>query len=353
MRFQENNELFQLIDSAKNQLKLRLPFVLYRKPGEKTVIGIFQHSDEVNPVSDYSERGFVMAPFDKNGAPVILAPDEKRVVDFQDQIETHSKSVDIIEYGRQDHIELVRKAISAITKKELEKVVVSRSFNIETKKGCFEIFLDALNHYDNSLCYLWYHPKIGMWLGATPELFLKVNGHLIETVSLAGTIKAMNDKKPAWGTKESKEQQVVTDYIEKCFSKNLQKVFVSKPSTVKAGDLWHLKSTILGYAGSNFSIGDVIEDLHPTPAVCGLPRSRALEFIQENEGHQRSFYTGFMGELNQGPNSETTLFVNLRCMKLEEKMVTIFVGGGITEDSNPESEWLETQFKSQTMLTLL
>ena len=70
-------------------------------------------------------------------------------------------------------------------------------------------------------------------------------------------------------------------------------------------------------------------------------------FIVKNEGYDREFYTGFLGELNV--DGQTNLFVNLRCMKVENNLVHIFVGGGITIDSNVEDEWQETVEKSKVV----
>ena len=100
----------------------------------------------------------------------------------------------------------------------------------------------------------------------------------------------------------------------------------------------------------NSSLKDLIRKLHPTPAVCGLPRDKAKEFIIKNENYNREFYTGFLGEIT---NTDSSLFVNLRCMKLEENIANIYVGGGITKDSNSKQEWLETVSKTQTMKSVL
>ena len=84
-----------------------------------------------------------------------------------------------------------------------------------------------------------------------------------------------------------------------------------------------------------------------------MPKEISKEFILSNEGYDREFYTGFLGELNLTNTERTHLFVNLRCMKLTDNKATIYVGGGITKDSTAEREWDETQHKSKTMLNLL
>ena len=91
--------------------------------------------------------------------------------------------------------------------------------------------------------------------------------------------------------------------------------------------------------------------LHPTSAVCGLPKEPALQFILENEGFDRSYYSGFLGPVNSATG--THLYVNLRCMELLEKEAILYAGAGITAESNPEKEWQETQHKMQTMRRVL
>ncbi len=95
----------------------------------------------------------------------------------------------------------------------------------------------------------------------------------------------------------------------------------------------------------------MIRRLHPTAAICGLPRQKAFEFIRMYEGYSRQYYTGFLGEVNYPEPGSTSLMVNLRCMQLfpKEKKAWVYVGGGITSSSLPEKEWEETQAKSETM----
>jgi isochorismate synthase len=82
-----------------------------------------------------------------------------------------------------------------------------------------------------------------------------------------------------------------------------------------------------------------------------MPKMEALAFIQQHEGYDREFYSGYLGPVNL--EGETHLFVNLRCMKIQNNSATLYAGGGITEDSEPEKEWQETEMKCQTMLSVL
>ena len=87
--------------------------------------------------------------------------------------------------------------------------------------------------------------------------------------------------------------------------------------------------------------------MHPTPAVCGLPKQSAKDFILQNENYNRDFYTGFLGEINI--LNKTDLFVNLRCIQIVDNIAYIYIGCGITKDSIPDKEFLETVNKSITM----
>jgi isochorismate synthase len=176
----------------------------------------------------------------------------------------------------------------------------------------------------------------------------------LKTVALAGTQLYANEI--VWQTKEKDEQKYVTDFITENLKQFSNTIEVSEPKTVQAGNLVHLKTDISATI-SKENNGKIIRKLHPTPAVCGLPKDEAKAFILENEGYNREFYTGFLGELNidfttfRTENSD--LFVNLRCMKIENNCAKLFVGCGITKDSNPEKEFFETVNKTQTLKRVL
>ena len=95
------------------------------------------------------------------------------------------------------------------------------------------------------------------------------------------------------------EQQFVTDFILENLKNVTSEVAVSSPYTLKAGNLLHIKTDIEGVINENSNLKEVVSVLHPTPAVCGLPKDKAKDFILENEGYDREYYTGFLGELNR------------------------------------------------------
>ena len=254
--------------------------------------------------------------------------------------------------GHTDYLNLVRKAIDAIESGEFLKVVLSRAIEVEKSTAPLELLKRILSNYADAFCYLWYHPSIGMWLGATPETLLQLANGKLTTMSLAGTMKYEGIDNPAWGKKELYEQELVTDYIVKGLSDKVVALNKSQRESFRAGTLLHLRTKITATLEAD-NLREVIQSLHPTPAICGFPKKPASTFIKENEDYDREFYGGFLGELNLDSEKSAVLYVNLRCMQKDGATMKIYVGGGVTRDSDPEKEWQETVNKSETMLRVL
>lgn len=257
---------------------------------------------------------------------------------------------------------IVTKAVTDMQARKYDKVVLSRQKWVDYPHKDFEVmdfFNDLKTAYPNAFCYLFYLPNVGIWAGATPELLLETDQkHTFKTVALAGT-QAYNTQTPAnevqWGQKEIEEQAMVSRYIINCFKKiRLREFFELGPKTVQAGNLLHLKTFFsVDMQATNFpNLATVMLPLlHPTSAVCGMPKAESMAFILENEGYERDFYTGFLGAINIEDSNQ--LFVNLRCMQFFQEKICLYVGAGITENSLPEKEWHETEIKSQTLLNVL
>jgi isochorismate synthase len=230
--------------------------------------------------------------------------------------------------------------------------VVSRKESVALEHfDLVSTFTKLVAQYRSAFVYCFYHPKIGTWLGASPEQLLKATANSFETMALAGTQKDTGAATVIWPQKEKEEQQFVTDYIVSKLKDSGAEIQVSQAYSVKAGSLWHIKTDISGEFGSELDLQKAIQLLHPTPAVCGVPKAVSKAFIVANENYNRSFYTGFLGELNRDFVSD--LFVNLRCMQIENNQAYLYMGCGITKDSDPEKEWKESVNKSMTMKRIL
>ena len=348
-----------------------LPFVAYRKPSASIINAMLQNDDAIHIASDFSKSGFVFAPFDDRQNAVLIPSNHAKSIETQYNIvsksEPSQKVSFISEEGKDKHIKLVQKGIDIIKTTDLIKVVLSRKELVKlSENNPIDIFKHLLDYYATAFVYCWYHPNIGLWLGATPETLLKVEGNRFSTMALAGTQPYQGALDIEWQQKEVEEQQIVTDFIVNSLSTKASVVKISDVETVKAGHLLHLKTQITGLLNADLKY--VIKQIHPTPAICGFPREVAKQFILDSEDYNREFYTGFLGELNlkkkQSRNSNrrnvennaygivkntSELFVNLRCMKLKNNYAEVFVGGGITKDSIPENEWQETINKTKTM----
>ncbi|WP_367752272.1 isochorismate synthase [Flavobacterium sp. WC2430] len=355
-----------ILDKAKRQFTQKLPFVLYCKPNSDTVIGLFQQNDDLYKLNDFNEKGFVFASFDGNQNYLIPENQSKResvIWEKKRAIVAEVIGSNVDEEAKINFEKLVCKGIQAIERDEFKKVVLSRKEILELDDFQFEtVFENLVQQYPSTFVYCFYHPKVGMWLGATPEQLLKANKNSFETIALAGTQKDMGLAEIVWENKEKEEQQIVTDYIVNKLENVATEVIVSKPYSIKAGSIWHIKTDISGVLNADFSLQQVVCLLHPTPAVCGLPKEKAKAFILENENYDRDFYTGYLGELNYSfatDSGSTDLFVNLRCMQVEvdskkkEARAYLYMGCGITKDSVPEKEWNESSNKSTTMKKVL
>lgn len=338
----------------KEHINQELPFVLYKEPGSQIVKAVLQRDSAINQVDNFNEKGFVFAPFLNNSKPVLIRPDQFLEMDFKT---TNLPSLPPgkhkeTKFERDRYEQLVKKAIDEISRGTFDKVVLSRQITINFHNEPILIFQRLLAQFPNAFCYCWCHPEIGLWVGASPETLLHFQDGCLKTVSLAGTQKRIADKKPEWTEKERKEQEIVTRYIVKALRNKVKNLQVTKPESITAGSLWHLRTEITGTTTME-NLSAIIRELHPTPAVCGLPLPAARKFIVDNENYSRSFYTGYLGELNFGKSDNTHLYVNLRCMELLPKKLKIYVGGGIIEGSDPGREWEETVHKSEIMKSVL
>lgn len=359
-------------DKISSHFQANLPFVCFSKG--RQLKAYLQSDSNLYDVKDFKVSGFVFCPFSSSNKKVIFPDSKTEVLESQlepTQIEFESKSILESAEAKNQHLELVTKAINSIKRGHAEKIVCSRRIRVSEKINPIKTFVKLAQKYSEAYSYCWYHPKIGLWIGATPERFINLDRNVLKTVALAGTLDTIEYPQPKWRPKEKEEQQMVTDFITGTLKEYSNKVDIGEVENIRAGNLWHLKTNISAEIQSD-SLSNIINKLHPTSAVCGLPQSVTKSFILKHENYNREYYSGFLGELNiktsisrskKSLNQEqlaiksiktiSDLYVNLRCMQVFENHVEIYVGGGITKDSNPEAEYQETVAKSQTLLNVL
>ena len=238
------------------------------------------------------------------------------------------------------------------------KIVLARCADEKMPEGVepMELFYRACALYPRLFIALVDTPKSGCWLTATPEILLEGQGSDWRTIALAGTMKLEGDQlngegeSLTWSTKNIQEQRIVATYITECLEQFTSDFREEGPRTVRAANLVHLRSDFTFRLSDHAHIGNLLQALHPTPAVCGLPKREAFQFIVRNEHTPRRYYSGFMGPLG---TDETHLYVSLRCMNIEHDTCHLYAGGGLLKDSILEQEWQETEAKLETIRKLL
>lgn len=326
------------------------PFVIYRKPDAEVVQALFQKDADTYP-ADFTSSGYIFAPFDGKALWIPESKSERMSAAWKkSQVNLCRPVLEIDDAARERHLTLVNKGISAIKDGEFDKVVLSRVQSVAFGDTDFyETFRRMLDAYPEACVYIWWHPASGGWMGAFAEQLAHVSGHYLTTMALAGTRVAGTASE--WGEKEKQEQLFVTEAIEEALAPFSVRITKGETETATAGRLEHIRTMILAALREDADLEKLVYALHPTPAVCGRPKEAARSFILREEGYDREFYSGFHGEVTIG--WRTDLFVNLRCLSWTEGEARLFVGGGITTDSDAEKEWEETVNKAGTMAAVL
>lgn len=347
---------------VENALAVGSPFVIYCKPNEDIRYGWFQKGNHLNKTEVLNDSCFVFAPFSGSDKIVfypkeceIVQDSEPLYVDFtEDNVPNDVQKID-----GQFHKQLVSKGIDAIVNGNIKKVVLSRKEQVTVDPFNYQLYFKRfLKKYPNAFVYWFNHPEVGMWMGATPEQLVRFQDNKIQTVALAGTMvdKGFAELDVQWGLKEIDEQQIVTAFIVDALAPYVENTVVSKPYTFKAGTLLHIKTDVEAEVNRLEDYAAIVDALHPTPALCGYPKAQAKEFILANEGYDREYYGGYLGEWkfnNLDYSNNSDLFVNLRCMKIQDDNAYLYLGGGINKNSDPESEFYETVNKSKTVKSIL
>lgn len=307
--------------------------LIYRFPNDSIVEkkGIFKQLNHPE-----SFEGFIISDFEGNNFYGFYENESGE--------ELSVKEIPIV-ISKSAYCDLAHEFIHYLQDAGIGKAVLSRVKQIDFKEqDRLSLLYKLADKYPNTFCYSFDSPSLGKWIGATPETLIKIEEGRGQTMSLAGTKPVDNTSR--WGEKEMHEQQLVTDFIHEELLAVCENVIVSERKELSAGPVKHLVHHF------NFDVTeekqwDLIQHLHPTPAVSGFPRNKALKCIADFEPHNRHFYAGMIGWKT---NSHTYLFVNLRSAQIMTNKLYMYVGGGLTQQSIPEDEWEETENKAKTLL---
>ena len=359
-------------------------FALYRLPYEQQVTMVAQTEGEPLELASCEalngQTGFVVAPFSiSKQTPVVLirpdivqtyssVPDSSSIrnclLPWEEQAAPLGGTGSSLggNSSRATYSDDFSRFFLHLKDGDFRKLVLSRCAEEPVNNGVspLDLYQQACQLYPRMFISLVYTPKSGLWLTATPEILLEGNGNKWRTIALAGTMKLRDEdldgegENVTWSTKNIQEQRYVATYLRDCLELLAQDIHEEGPRTVRAANLVHLRSDFTFTLLNNARVGDVLQMLHPTPAVCGLPKQESYRFILENEHTPRLYYSGFMGPLNLKPQTShlsplTSLYVSLRCMQITNSTYRLYAGGGLLKDSIEELEWQETEAKLETM----
>lgn len=358
-------------------------FAFYRLPYKHNYTLVMQNDDDPEKIYSIDElngkSGFVIAPFmPSETCPILLMrPDVVRNFHLKDEegknkeekdnkaatsIDTTLASGTHSPKGKdwQTYADDFDDFHEQLENGNFKKLVLARTYRLKSEAAAHikaeDLFKKACKMYPRLFIALISTTQSGTWLMATPEVLLSGNGCEFTTMALAGTQTAPSspivEDKPIkgveWSDKNQEEQQYVADYIEDVLSEYTDHYTKKGPYTTMAAQLYHLRTDFLFRLDDIDCLGDLLDDLFPTPAICGIPKEEAQQFITTHEGFDRKYYSGFVGPLM--PQAETHLYVSLRCMNIHQGgKFDLYAGGGLLADSKLQNEWEETEAKMQTM----
>lgn len=197
--------------------------------------------------------------------------------------------------------------------------------------------------------------------GASPELLVSRRGSAVASTPLAGSAPRSGDPDEdrshadelLASSKNRREHAVVVEAVAETLAGFCDDLtFDREPVLLPTANVWHLATRFRGVlADPETTALDLVAELHPTPAVCGTPRSEAVDIIARSEPFDRGSYAGPVGWTDASGDGEWA--IALRCAELAGERATLYAGAGIVQDSDPESEVDETERKFRAFLDSL
>jgi len=259
--------------------------------------------------------------------------------------------------------EIVREALERIAAGTLQKVVLARGVEIESPgpvdpRALLHVIAEA---NPRAYRYLLRPAQGAAFLGASPERLVSLRDGIVASDAVAGTVRlddsdrqgAVSESNGAavasllTSEKDRREHAPVVRHIVEALSPLCSVVTASDASAQVHRRLAHIHTAIRGLAKPGTHVLDLVERLHPTPAVAGAPGELALAFLREREPVDRGWYAGVVGWMDAQGNGD--FVVGIRSAFLEGSRTLLFAGAGIVAGSNPDAEWEETELKLSMM----
>jgi menaquinone-specific isochorismate synthase len=244
----------------------------------------------------------------------------------------------------------VAAALGAITRGEVEKVVVSRTVDLDfdSPVPLETVAARLAEAQGDSHTFM-----IDGLVGSSPELLVSKHGTSVRSLSLAGSADGASPMASTWleTPKMAMEHNLAADSVEDALAPFCTSL-AREPTTVKSyADIAHLATAFAGEARPGTHVTDLVAALHPTAAVAGTPTKAAVELIREIEAHGRGRYAGPVGWLDAQGDGEFA--IALRCGVATGRELVLYTGVGLVEGSDPTVEYEETRIKLRPMLRAL
>lgn len=263
--------------------------------------------------------------------------------------------------AEKDWRSLVSGVLDEIANQEYDKVVLAREtrYDVSTPLNPVALLKQLMEHTQKCYPFLFQFGDSGTFLGVSPERLYRRLGSSIETEAIAGTRPCGTTDAEARrltaelsrSQKDLDEHNFVVDWITRQL-KDVTDTFSAdpQPSILNLTSGIHLITRFSGKLRDNVPDADLLQKLHPTPAVAGTPADKALTVIREKEPFDRGWYAAPVGFLG---HDESEFVVAIRSGLLQDKTLRLFSGAGIVKDSEPQTEWQEVEQKLSAFLSAL
>lgn len=318
----------------------RCAFALYSQPGVSQPVFCMAEDGRVEDSPLFS-NGFVLAPFE---GECLFIPSELEEPPLPDAWDVLRRLPAQGATTRETYASLFRLYTGFIQSGQVRKIVLARTSDepVSEQFSPYRAFAAACEAQPMAFKALVHTPRHGTWLFCTPEQLFAGSGQDWQTMALAGT------RLPCtlpWDAKNRREQAVVTEFIREVLTPLADEWQEGPLENLRAGHIEHL-CTRFYFKMPPGRILRFLDQLHPTPAVCGSPVTTTRQLLRQYPDIDRSCYAGYLGSCGNG---EVRFYVSLRCMQIFDDCCRLYAGGGLMPDSVEEQEWQETENKMACM----
>lgn len=269
---------------------------------------------------------------------------------FQTKLSTKEVEVPQCIPNQQNWIASLEKLQTDFQSQTMQKIVLAKQSQRHCSKP-WSLFWEFVEAQPNCYQFLFSPNPSEIFFGSSPEKLFSIQNNILETEALAGTRKMSSDQKRnnelknelQNSNKDNHEHDIVVDYIKTQLRPFASDISIKEKKLLELEFVQHLQTPISASLGTDISIEELFQKLHPTPAVCGLPKEKAMATIIETEPFSRGFYAGAIGIFSE---KEIDFTVSIRSALWQNKRLLIWTGAGIVTESNPVEEWNELENKA-------